>query len=52
VKSTVDAWTAAPAIAHGPVFRAINKGRACLGRWRVAEGTLGCGPLRGGSRQD
>jgi integrase len=26
VKSTVDAWTAAAAITHGPVFRAINKG--------------------------
>jgi integrase len=25
VKSTMDAWTAAAAIAHGPVFRAINK---------------------------
>lgn len=25
VKSTVDAWTAAAAITHGPVFRAINK---------------------------
>jgi integrase len=24
VKSTVDAWTSAAAIAHGPVFRAIN----------------------------
>ena len=25
VKSSVDAWTAAAAITHGPVFRAINK---------------------------
>ena len=25
VKSTVDAWTAAAAVTHGPVFRAINK---------------------------
>jgi site-specific recombinase XerD len=25
VKSAVDAWTAAPGITHGPVFRAINK---------------------------
>ena len=25
VKSHVDAWTAAAAITHGPVFRAINK---------------------------
>ena len=25
VKATVDAWTAAAAITHGPVFRAINK---------------------------
>ncbi len=25
VKSTVDAWTAAAAITHGPAFRAINK---------------------------
>jgi integrase len=26
--------------------------RACLGRWQVAEGAMGCGPLRGGSRRD
>ena len=25
VKATVDAWTAAAAITHGPVFRAINQ---------------------------
>jgi len=30
VKSAVDAWTAAAAITHGRVFRAINKaGRVC-----------------------
>ncbi len=38
VKSTVDAWTAAVAITHGPVFRAINKagrvwGDACRPRF-------------------
>jgi integrase len=29
VKSKVDAWMAAAAIAHGPVFRAINKAGVC-----------------------
>ena len=29
-----------------------QQGRSCLGRWPVAEGAMGCGPLRGGSRRD
>ncbi len=52
VKAAVDAWTGAAAITAGPVFRAINKAGAHLGRRHVAQGTLGCGACRCGSRWD
>ena len=52
VKSKVDAWMAAAAITHGPVFRAINKAGRVLGRRDVSQGVMGCRPRRGGARRD
>jgi hypothetical protein len=49
VKAAVDAWTAAAAITTGSVFRAINQGRARVGRRHVAEGAVGRRPRGGGS---
>jgi hypothetical protein len=47
VKSTADAWTAAAAITLVPGYPRDQQDRACLGRWHVAEGAMGCRPLRG-----
>ena len=52
VKSTVDAWTAAAAITHRPVFRAINNAGCVWGDGKSPKGAIGYGPLRGGSRRD
>jgi integrase len=52
VKAAVDAWAAAGGITHGPVFRAINKGRTSVGRRHVGEGALGRRACCGGSRRD
>jgi integrase len=51
VKAAVDTWTAAAAITDGSLFRAINQGRAHLGRRHVAEGPVGRRPRGGGSRR-
>ena len=47
VKHHVDQWTAAAAVTHGPVFRAINKAGRVLGRRHVGQGALGCRPRCG-----
>ena len=52
VKSKVDAWMAAAAITHGPVFRAINKAGRVRGDGMSPKVPMGCCPRRGGARRD